>query len=183
MRLTKPHFIILLISFSQLSFSSFAQEAVKPRPSPLAIISMKYKDAYVKITYSQPHKNGRKIFGSLVQYGEVWRTGANEATEITLSKDIQLNGTLLKAGTYSIFTIPEKDHWTIIINTEVGLWGSYNYNRQADIMRFEVPTQAVSGFIYEPFTMSFEQQNEMANLLIMWDNVKISIPLKYINLP
>ncbi|HOX83714.1 MAG TPA: DUF2911 domain-containing protein [Chryseolinea sp.] len=182
MRLTKPFFIIPLILLSFLSFSSFAQEAVKPRPSPLAIISIKYKDAYVKITYSQPRKNGRAIFGELVPYNQVWRTGANEATEITLTKDITINGTLLKAGTYSIFTIPEKDHWTIIINAELGLWGSYNYNRQADVMRFEVPSQAVSEFIYEDFTMSFEQKNEMANLLIMWDNIKVTIPVKFINL-
>ncbi len=183
MRFTKPFIITSLILLTLHSLSSLAQEPIKPRPSPLAIIAMKYKDAYVKIVYSQPYKNGREIFGSLVPHAQVWRTGANEATEITLTKDLQIKGTLLKAGTYSIFTIPEKNNWTIIINKEVGLWGSYNYNKQADVMRLVVPTQLVTGFVYESFTMTFEQQNELANLLIMWDNVKVSIPIKFITLP
>jgi hypothetical protein len=181
MRLAKLVFNIHLTLLIILSSSSFAQEAIKPRPSPMASIAMKYKDAYIKITYSQPHKNGRVIFGSLVQYGKVWRTGANEATEITTTKDIQVNGTLLKAGTYNVFSIPEKDRWTIIINSEVGLWGSYNYNTKFDVMRFDAPVQTLSGLVYEPFTMSFDQKNEMANLLIMWDTVKVSIPVKFIN--
>jgi hypothetical protein len=180
MRLAKSSLIIPLLSLL-LSFSSYSQEALKPRSSPLAAISMKYKDAYIKIVYSQPHKNSRSVFGSLVPYGQVWRTGANEATEITSTKDIQINGTLLKAGTYSLFTIPEKDHWTIIINGEVGLWGSYNYNSKFDVMRFDAPIQIMSGLVYEPFTMTFDQKNEMANLLIMWDNVRVSIPVKFIN--
>ena len=182
MRLTKSVFIIHLLVLI-LSFSSYSQEAIKPRPSPLAIITMKYKDTYVKITYSQPQKNNRNVFGSLVPYGQVWRTGANEATEITLTKDIQLNGTLLKSGTYSVFSIPEKDRWTIIINSEIGLWGSYNYNSKFDVMRFDVPVQVLNGLVYEPFTMTFDQKNEMANLLIMWDNVKVSVPVKFIFQP
>ena len=122
--------LLLIVCYSQ------AQEVVKPRPSPAAVVSMRFKDAYVKITYSQPHKNGREVFGKLVPYGQVWRTGANETTEITLTKDILLNGQLLKAGTYSIFTIPEKEKWTIIINSDLGLWGAYNYNPKMDVIRF-----------------------------------------------
>ena len=76
-----------------------AQEAVGPRPSPLAVTAVRYKDEYVKITYSQPQKRGREIFGKLVPFDEVWRTGANEATELTTTKNIQIHGTLLKAGT------------------------------------------------------------------------------------
>jgi hypothetical protein len=182
MRLAKPVFITHLLVLL-ISFSSYSQEKIKPRPSPLAVVAIKYRDSYVKITYSQPHKNNRSVFGSLVPYGQVWRTGANEATEITLTKDLKLNGSVLKAGTYSMFSIPEKDHWTIIVNSEVGLWGSYNYNTTLDVMRFDVPAQIGIGLIYEPFTMAFDQQNEMANLLIMWDNVKITIPIKFITLP
>ncbi len=182
MRLAKPVFIIHLFVLL-ITLSSFAQEAIIPRPSPLSVITMKYKDSYIKITYSQPHKNGRTIFGSLVPYGQVWRMGANEATEMTLTKDIQINGTLLKAGTYTIYSIPQKDHWRIIINSEVGLWGSYNYNNKFDVMQFDVPVQLMTGLIYEPFTMSFDQKNELANLLMMWDNVKVTIPVKFINQP
>jgi hypothetical protein len=146
----------------------------------MASIAMRYKDAYIKIVYSQPQKNGREIFGKLVPYGEVWRTGANEATELTATRDILINNQVLKAGTYSIFTIPDKEHWTIIINNELGLWGSYNYNPKLDVMRFDVPV-TVENVIYEPFTMEFIQKNELADLLIRWDNVRVSIPLKFLN--
>jgi hypothetical protein len=173
----------LVLSFVLLTapFIALTQETDKTRTSPLAIASMRYKDAYVKITYSQPQKKGRDIFGKLVPYGQVWRTGANEATEITVTKNVQLNGTLLKAGTYSIFSIPEKEKWTIIINSELGLWGSYNYNYKLDQMRFDVPVQALSGESFEQFTIQFDQRNEVADLMIVWDRVKVSIPFKFIN--
>ena len=157
-----------------------AQETEKLRPSPMASISMRYKESYVKVVYSQPQKRGRQIFGGLVPFGKVWRTGANEATEITLTKDILWNGFLLKAGTYSLFTIPDKEKWTIIINKDVGLWGSYNYNQKQDVMRIELPIQSTEGVVYESFTLKFDQRNEVADLLILWDTTKIQIPIKFI---
>ena len=160
--------------------NSYAQEASQPRTSPLDITTARFKDAYVKITYSQPQKKGREVFGKLVPYGQVWQTGANESTEITLTKDIQVNNQLLKAGTYSIYTIPEQEKWTIIFNADVGQWGAYNYNPAMDVLKFEVPVIQNSA-IFEAFTMSFDQKNEMADLLIVWDKIKLSIPFKFIN--
>lgn len=160
---------------------SDAQDAIIPRPSPLAIVTARYKECYFKLTYSQPHKKGREIFGKLVPYGKVWRTGANEATELTITKNIQVNGTLLKAGTYSLFTIPNEDEWTVIINSDVGLWGSYNYNESRDVMRFKVPTGKIAeNIVYEAFTIQLEQRNDVADLLILWDKTRISIPIKFI---
>jgi|SRR5687767_12103417 len=173
-------FIILVIVLVVTLTDSSAQEAVKPRPSPLAVIAIRYKDDYLKITYSQPQKRGREIFGKLVPFDQVWRTGANEATEITTTKNIQINGTLLKAGTYSLFTIPQKEKWTIIINSELGLWGAYNYNSKLDVMRFDVPVTTTDS-IYESFTMQFDHRNEVADLLLYWDKTKISIPIKFVN--
>lgn len=172
-------FFCLVFFFAATMVSVFAQEAAKQRPSPLAIAAIRYKDAYIKITYSQPEKRGREIFGKLVAYNEVWRTGANEATEITTTKNIQINGTLLKAGTYSIFTIPQKDKWTIIINSEVGLWGAYNYNSKLDVMRFDLPVTQ-SDVVYESFTMEFNHRNEVADLLLYWDKTRVSIAVKFI---
>src|SRR5882757_6280278 len=83
---------------------SFSQESDGPRLSPLALVTARYKDTYLKIVYSQPQKKGREVFGKLVPYGQVWRTGANEATEITVTRDIIINALPLKAGTYSLFT-------------------------------------------------------------------------------
>lgn len=159
-----------------------AQEAVKQRPSPLAIASARFKDHYIKITYSQPHKRSRKVFGDLVPYGKIWRTGANEATELTTAKNIIVNGSLLKAGTYSLFTIPEENSWTIIFNSEPGLWGSYNYNQALDVMRFSVPVQQIPGdLVYEVFTIQLDHQNEIVNLVMTWDKTRVSIPIQLIN--
>jgi hypothetical protein len=171
------YLFICLIIHGGLTAS--AQEQVKARPSPLALATIKHKTTYIKVTYSQPHKNGRDIFGSLVPYGQVWRTGANEATEITITKDITINSILLKAGTYSIFTIPEKEKWTIIINADLGLWGSYNYNPKQDVFRFDVPAQSTQD-VYETLTFQFDDGAEMANLLILWDKTEVSIPIKFI---
>lgn len=156
-----------------------AQDAVKPRPSPLAVVSSRYKDTYVKITYSQPHKHGRNIFGGLVPFGQVWRTGANEATELTVSKGIKINSIDLPAGTYSLFTIPGKESWTVILNAELGLWGSYNYNSKLDVLRFETPVIPVSEFVYEAFTILIDPRNSRADLILAWDRTKVSIPLQF----
>jgi hypothetical protein len=155
-----------------------AQEALKPRPSPLEMVTMKYEDTYVKITYCRPHKRGRNIFGDLLPYGEVWRTGANDATEITLTGPVKLGGHQIKPGTYTLFSIPEKDHWTIILNSELGQWGAYNYNSKLDVLRFDIPTSTTEE-IYESFTIEFEQKAQSAELVMMWDKTKVTIPLEF----
>ncbi|HEY3385775.1 MAG TPA: DUF2911 domain-containing protein, partial [Saprospiraceae bacterium] len=143
-------------------------------------VSARYKDSYLKITYCQPKKRGREIFGKLVPYGQVWRTGANEATEITLTRDIFVQDTLLSAGTYSLFTIPEKSFWTIIINKDLGQWGSYNYNPKMDVMRLKVPIYNTGNEFYEAFTIQIDQRNNVADLLLLWDKTKIKLPLQFI---
>ncbi|MCW5911184.1 MAG: DUF2911 domain-containing protein [Cyclobacteriaceae bacterium] len=170
---------VFFLFFFLIPLFATAQDTVKPRPSPLSIVTARYKDTYLKITYSQPHKRGRAVFGSLVPYGKVWRTGANEATEITITRDIVMNGFTLKAGTYSILTIPEKEKWTIIINQDTGMWGSYNYNAKQDVTRFDVPVQALSNVAYEAFTITVEQKNNVADLVFMWDKVKVVVPIQF----
>lgn len=172
----KLYLVLLLLA---VATDVLAQENPIERPSPTALSAIRYKDSYIKITYCQPKKRGRVIFGGVVPYGQVWRTGANEATEITLTRDAFINGTLLPAGTYSLFTIPEKENWTIIINKEVGLWGSYNYNEKLDVLRFVVPAQNMSE-VSESFTIQFDQRNSVADLLLLWDHIKISIPIQFI---
>lgn len=166
---------LLILSVHTVS----AQESVRSRPSPLALATVRYKDTYVKITYSRPHKRGREIFGKLVPYGEVWRTGANEATELTITRDVIINGTLLPAGSYSVFTIPQPEYWTIIINKDLGLWGAYNYNPKMDVMRFDAKVYTLDTPV-EAFTIQFDQKNNTAELLMMWDNIKVSIPIQFI---
>jgi Protein of unknown function (DUF2911) len=173
---TKPGLIVL---FSLCLFTLNAQEIPPTRPSPTAIAAVRYKDTYVKITYCQPRKRGREIFGKLVPFGDVWRTGANEATEITLTKDLFIKGTLLLAGTYSLFTIPGKESWTIILNKDVGQWGAYNYNIKLDVLRMDVPAQQTDT-VFESFTIQFDHRNSVADLLLQWDKTKIIIPIQFI---
>ena len=167
-----------LIALSSLT--SLAQEAIMPRPSPVAIVSCRYKDSYFKITYSQPHKRGREIFGKLIPFGQVWRLGANEATELTITKDILVNNQTLKAGTYSLFAIPNTDYWTIIINSDVGLWGSYNYSSKLDVLRLDVPVVKLEGLVYEPFTILIDQKSDKAEIGFMWDKTKVSLNVQFI---
>mgnify|MGYP000976136228 CR=1 FL=1 len=164
--------ILFLLTYSV----SYAQEQ---RISPLSVTTSRYKDTYVKIVYSQPQKKGREIFGNLVPYGQVWRTGANEATEITITTDIIINGTELKAGTYSIFTIPNASSWTIIINADLGLWGSYNYNEKRDVMRFVVPV-VKNNQVTESFTIGIDPRNNVADIFFVWDKTRVNIPVQYL---
>ncbi|MDX1629510.1 MAG: DUF2911 domain-containing protein [Fulvivirga sp.] len=172
-----PFIIFLLFITANL----FAQLPVAPRPSPLAIAKMKHKDVYVKVTYSQPHKQGRKIFGHLVPYGKIWRTGANEATEITLTDTLIVAGDTLNAGTYSVFSIPQKEQWTIIFNNELGQWGAYNYLQESDELRVEVPVEKIEDVVWEPFTITFDKKNGSADMVLMWDQTRVRVPINFIH--
>ncbi|EMR03462.1 DUF2911 domain-containing protein [Cesiribacter andamanensis] len=173
-----PLLCLLLLGFSE---SALAQEALKPRPSPLEMVTFKSPEStYVKITYGRPQKRGRTIFGELVPYGKVWRTGANEATEITTTGDISLAGNRIPAGTYTLFTIPEKDSWTIILNRDLGQWGAYRYDESKDVVRFKVPAKQL-GTVYEAFTIEFEQTATDVLLKLMWDRTGVEIPVTFMN--
>lgn len=176
--LRKHLLLFLLIAVAQCAL---AQETVQPRPSPLAIAACKYKDTYLKIVYSQPHKRGREVFGNLVPFGQVWRLGANEATELTITREVFINGQFLPAGTYALFAIPDKDKWTIIINSETGQWGSYNYNQAKDVMRLDITTRPLPGeLVYEPFTIAIDQKNNKADIVLTWDKTTASFGVDFI---
>ena len=116
----------------------------------------------------------------MVPYGQISRTGANEATEITLTESIRINGEELEVGTYAIFTIPEEKTWTIILNDDLGQWGSYAYTEDSDVLRFSVPVEKVNDVVWEPFTIAFEQNNSEAEMQMMWDDTRVSIPIKFL---
>src|SRR5215213_262730 len=99
----------------------------------------------VKVSYGRPYKKGRQIFGGLESYGKVWRTGADEATEITFTKDMSFAGKPVKAGTYALFTVPEKNEWTIILNSQLGQWGAYDYDKykDKDVLQVKAPVKTL----------------------------------------
>lgn len=130
----------------------------------------------VKVNYGQPSKKGRVIFGKLVPFGEVWRTGANEATEITFDKDVTVGGKPVKAGTYTLFTIPKETEWGVILNGQLKQWGAFDYEKykDKDVAQFSVPSSKTKGVV-EKLTYSFTPQND---LVIAWDDRQVSIPIK-----
>lgn len=148
------------------------------RKSPMAVAKFKSSAIYIKVVYGQPSKRGRVIFGEMEPYGKVWRTGANEATEITFTKDIKLSGKTLKTGTYTLFTIPGPDKWTVIINSELGQWGAYDYEKKKDLLSFDVPVKKPE-YQYEAFTIQFEETKTGADMELLWDTTRIVIPMAF----
>ena len=171
-------FLLSLVLFTtSMATEVAAQAAPKPRKSPLAVSQLKSGKTYIRILYSQPHKNEREVFGGLVPYGKVWRLGANEATEITLTHKIKIGGKTLQAGTYTIFAIPTTTKWTIIFNKDVGLWGDYDYKTANDVLRFDVPVKAVDQ-AWEAFTVKFDKAGRASTLTMVWDKTSVEIPVE-----
>ncbi|GHC49804.1 DUF2911 domain-containing protein [Ulvibacter litoralis] len=172
--------LLFVISFS--SESLHAQEFPKIDASPMDLaLARPDKDSppLARVIYSRPVKNGRKIFGELVPYGNVWRTGANEATELTLYIPMKLGDTVLDEGTYTLYTIPDKDSWTVIVNCDTNVWGSYSYSKFNDMARINVPTKKPAAPV-ETLSMAFKTNVKGTTLLIGWDTVYIEIPFKKI---
>ena len=150
-----------------------AQKDKSKRPSPPAQVSEMIGNATVTIDYSQPGKKGRDIFGALVPYGQVWRTGANEATWIEVSSDVTVEGKTLKAGKYGLFTIPGENEWTIIFNSKWDQWGSSGYSEDMDVLR--VTAKASSTKPTEKFTIGLEKSGRVT---ISWDTTKVEFTIK-----
>lgn len=129
-----------------------------------------------RVVYSRPQKNGRSVFGELVEYGTVWRLGANEATEIEFFKDVKVGGKKIKKGRYSMYALVYPDKWTIILNSDTDTWGAFKYDAKKDVARVDVPVQK-SNENLEAFAMAFEKANGSFNLLAAWDDVMVRIPI------
>ena len=131
----------------------------------------------VKVLYGRPQKKERTLFGSLVPYGKIWRTGANEATEVTFYKDATVAGKSVKAGTYVLHTIPGEKEWTIILNSNLNVWGAFQYEEAKDVLRATVPV-SVGKKSLEAFTIAFRKGEKMA-MVLAWDTTRVEIPLSF----
>ena len=155
-----------------------AQEFRKLDKSPMDIAAFpsSYKEAnkQMKVIYSRPQLKGREL-SKLAPNGEVWRTGANEAPELVLYKDFNLNGTKIKAGSYSLLTIPGEKEWTIILNSDLNTWGSYYYNDKNDVARITVPTTYASNSL-EAFSIVLDGEDGNIIMHIGWDTLRVSVP-------
>lgn len=153
------------------------RESMLPRTSPNAMVTQTVGVTDATITYGRPSVRDRVIYGDLVPYGEVWRTGANEATTITVEDDVMVEGEPLAAGTYALFTIPGEDTWTVIFNAEAEQWGAYNYDEAADVLRVTVEPQAASPM--EMMTFTFEDVTDTSGTAVLhWAEVRVPIALQ-----
>ncbi len=150
--------------------------APERRLSPMQLARTRVGDAYVKVHYSSPRRRGREIFGELVPFDELWRTAANEATEITLTRDVRVGGEVLQAGTYSLFSVPGLAEWTIIFNRGLGQNGTAQYDESEDVLRVRVPATQMDQS-YEVFTIAFESREVGVDLIILWDRTRVALGL------
>jgi len=176
---------IFILMFSTVSFAQNSPELDKS-PMDIAYFPDNFahdrkpaEKAIVRVTYSRPQKNGREIFGKLVPYRKVWRTGANEATEIKFFQDVELGGKKVKAGTYSLFTIPGEKEWTIILNNDLDYWGAYSYNEKNDVVRVVAPVSKLNNTLGS-FTIRFiNREDKQGAMQLAWDKAVAEVPIKY----
>jgi hypothetical protein len=131
-----------------------------------------------RVIYGRPQKNGRPLFGDIVQYNTIWRLGANEATEIEFFVPVKIAGKLVPKGRYTLYGIPNENSWTLILNTDNFSWGNFSYNAKKDLLRTEVPVIKTLDSI-DAFTLYFEETSLGAGLIIMWDQVKVMLPISF----
>ena len=191
--------LITILTSGCLVFSTQAQELKLPAPSPTATLKQDFSTSAVEINYSRPSLRGRKIFGDLVPYGKVWRTGANTATKITFGEDVSLDGFAAKPGaempdmapgtkyetvhhkvakgTYALYTVPGRNAWKIIINKGIGNWGVSGFDAKDDVAEFIVPVAKVADAV-QSFTISVDNiTNTSCELVLSWENTKVVIPV------
>jgi hypothetical protein len=159
-----------------ISLATFAQIKV-PAPSTTQTIRQDFGLTAIELTYSRPNIKGRKIFGDLVPYGKMWRTGANAATRIKFGDDVTVGGQAVKAGEYALYTIPNANEWEIILNKGITNGGLSGYKGEEDVIRFKVKPIAASMPV-ETFTMQFGNiKSSTVDLNIMWDKTVVAIPV------
>ncbi|MGB8705272.1 MAG: DUF2911 domain-containing protein [Gillisia sp.] len=175
--------ILILVAVAGLFIFRYATKA----HSPEATVDFNQKGLKMEVFYNRPYKKNRQIFGNLVPFQQVWRTGANEATTFETNKDILVDGSLLKAGKYTLWTIPGRESWKIIFNSKMYPWG-IKMNGDAyrdpgkDALMLEIPVRPTANTV-EQFTIYFDTGNDFIYLNLAWDDTLIEIPIKQKNSP
>ncbi|MGJ8593918.1 MAG: DUF2911 domain-containing protein [Aquaticitalea sp.] len=177
----KTQTIFTTIAFTFLMLISFNIQAqdfpdLDKSPMDAATFPGNYKvsDKQIKVIYSRPQLNGRTL-SKLAPNDEVWRTGANEAAEITFYTDMTMGTSKIKAGTYSLFSIPGEKEWTVILSSDLNVWGSYTYDQSKDVARINVPVQKAKKPI-ESFSIVFDEAKTGATMYLGWADVILAVP-------
>lgn len=149
-----------------------------PTPSPLSTLKQRVGLTDIDVVYSRPGVKGRQIFGGMHTYGEVWRTGANAATKISFSTPVKLNGVEVPAGSYGLFTIPDKDEWTFILNSDWAQWGAFLYDKSKDVVRVKAKPITLP-YVVETLTIDFDDlRDESATLVLSWERTRVPLKLE-----
>jgi len=175
----KKKIITSMLCYALLSgVTSYAQKFDKLDKAPVDIsylTTRKVPRPLVKVVYGRPQKESDKVFGEQVPYGEIWRTGANEATEVKFFTDMSFGRKLVKAGTYVLHTIPGEKEWTIILNSKTDTWGSFFYDETKDVVRIKIPTTEAEAI--DVFSIGFKKDFNNTFMVLAWDSTRIDIPL------
>ena len=184
----KIFILLCLFAFSAISFSQSTSRLPEMDKSPMDVsyypnnfpilkIQNKATEPLVaRILYSRPQKQGRKIFGELVEYGKVWRLGANEATEIDLFKDVRIGGKKIQKGRYTLYALVNENSWTMILNSDTDTWGAFKYDSKKDVIRTDVPVEKIEDTV-EAMSMWFEKSANGISMIIEWEQVKVVLPI------
>ena len=164
----------IVLAFLCLPSIVKSQDLDIPRASSKARVSQHIGVTNIDVSYCRPGVKSRKIFGELIPFGKVWRTGANEATVISFNHDIEIEGVKISAGKYGLFTIPGKDKWTVILNRDWNQWGAYHYNAEKDVLRVDIELD--KNEFTELFTISFTDVDKtQGKLELAWENIRVAI--------
>ena len=164
-----------------VSVHAFSQQYNIPAVSPRQTVEQQFSVTKISIEYGRPAVKGRKIFGELVPFGQVWRAGANEATKITFGQEVLFGGQKVKKGTYALYVVPQEKEWKIILNRGVNNWGAYTYDAKEDVATTTVPVKMMNEKM-ERFTINFEDiTDEKLNLVFEWDKTRADIPVEILN--
>lgn len=166
--------IIILIFIGFIAF----QLSNNSTQSPAANVKFLLEELVISIDYHRPFKKGRNIFGGLVPYGKYWRTGANNATEIEFNKELYFGDQKISAGRYRLYTIPNKDSWKIVLNSELDQWGLFEPNYDLDVVNIEVQSNLLNE-IQEQFEIVLIPKSSGAALILAWDQTQVEVPISW----
>jgi hypothetical protein len=169
--------VAIVLSLGLLAFRQAGQQDKSKRPSPPAKAECELAGGKsVTVDYSSPRAKGRKIYGELVPYGKVWRAGANEATTFVTDTDLTVGGTTVPAGSYTIFTIPNQDKWTLIISKKTGEWGTNYAGPEYDLARIDVKVSKLPSPV-ENFTIAFDKNADGCTMRMDWETTRASVDI------
>lgn len=168
---------LLFLSASGLQAQKFS--GLDKSPADIAAYPASYREPVkkVRVIYSRPQLNGR-LMATLAPEGKIWRTGANEAPEITFYEDVTFGGKSVKAGTYALFTIPGEKEWTVILNSNLNQWGAYTYDQKADVVRVSASVNS-DAEVLEPFSIAFKEVEGGVHLVMGWDTLRVATPITF----